>query len=104
MLDKHLLGEWVSCIIFSYFGERNVLIQDAVYLQMVSTSRPENPKALSPSTQMTRCPGFLSLATTAAAMANPKPTPIVPKVPASSLLENKANETLQGGSQMARLA
>lgn len=57
---------------------------------MVSTSMPENPNALSPSTQMTRCLGFLSLATIAAAMANPKPTPIVPKVPASSLLENKA--------------
>jgi hypothetical protein len=57
---------------------------------MVSTSMPENPKALSPSTQMTRCPGFLSLATRAAAIANPKPTPIVPKVPASSLLGNKA--------------
>lgn len=60
------------------------------YLQMVSTSMPENPNALSPSTQMTRCPGLLSLATMAAAIANPKPTPIVPKVPASSLLENKA--------------
>lgn len=59
------------------------------YLQMVSTSMPENPKALSPSTQMTRFPGLLSLATTAAAIANPKPTPIVPKVPASSLLGAK---------------
>lgn len=46
-----------------------------LYLQMVSTSMPENPKALSPSTQMTRCPGLLSLgaagatAVTAAAAA-----------------------------------
>lgn len=67
-----------------------------IYLQMVSTSMPENPNALSPSTQMTRCPGFLSLATIAAAMANPKPTPIVPKVPASSLLGNKAKMKLSG--------
>ena len=66
------------------------------YLQMVSTSMPENPNALSPSTQMTRCPGFLSLATIAAAMANPKPTPIVPKVPASSLLGNRAKMKLSG--------
>lgn len=70
---------------------------NAVYLQMVSTSMPENPNALSPSTQMTCCPGFLSLATKAAAMAKPKPTPIVPKVPASSLLGKKnLNETLWG--------
>lgn len=66
------------------------------YLQMVSTSMPENPKALSPSTQMTLFPGFLSLATIAAAIANPKPTPIVPKVPASSLLGNKAEIKLSG--------
>lgn len=74
----------------------------SVYLQMVSTSMPENPKALSPSTQMTRCPGLLSLATRAAAIANPKPTPIVPKVPASSLLRTKLKsnslaQVMQGG-------
>lgn len=35
--------------------------------------------------QMTRFPGVWSLATIAAAIAKPSPTPIVPKVPASSL-------------------
>lgn len=54
------------------------------YLQMVSTSMPENPNALSPSTQMTHRPEFLSLAAIEAALANPKPTPIVPEVPALS--------------------
>lgn len=55
------------------------------YLQIVSTSIPENPKALSPSMQTTRFSGVWSLATIAAAIAKPSPTPIVPKVPASSL-------------------
>ena len=41
---------------------------------------PEKPKAESPSTQTIRLSGFV----TAAATAKPRPTPIVPKVPASS--------------------
>lgn len=52
---------------------------------MVSTSMPENPKALSPSTQTTLLLLSLLFSTAAAAMAKPRPTPIVPKVPASNL-------------------
>ena len=56
------------------------------HLHMVSTSMPENPKALSPSTQTTRRPlSPLFLSRVAAAIANPRPTPIVPNVPASNL-------------------
>lgn len=49
-------------------------------LDMVSTSMPEKPKALSPSTATTS-----RSVQVAAAMAYPSPTPMVPQVPASSL-------------------
>ena len=51
---------------------------------IVSTSIPLNPNALSPSTQTTLDSGSWSLQYTAAAIANPRPTPIVPNVPASN--------------------
>lgn len=47
---------------------------------------PENPKALSPSTHTIRRPfSPLLLSSVAAAIAKPRPTPIVPNVPASNL-------------------
>ena len=49
-------------------------------LTIVSTSMPENPKALSPSTATTS-----RSVQVAAAIAYPNPTPMVPHVPASSL-------------------
>lgn len=56
------------------------------HLHMVSTSMPENPKALSPSTHTMRRPlSPLFFSRVAAAIANPRPTPIVPNVPASNL-------------------
>lgn len=55
------------------------------HLHMVSTSMPENPKALSPSTQTTFLPLGSFVSSAAAAMAKPRPTPIVPNVPASNL-------------------
>lgn len=64
------------------FAERHL----QTHLHMVSTSMPENPKALSPSTQTIRRPlSPLFLSRVAAAIANPRPTPIVPNVPASNL-------------------
>lgn len=62
------------------------------YLHIVSTSMPENPKALSPSTQTTLWPLFLLLSTAAAAIAKPRPTPIVPNVPASNLHVIRINQ------------
>lgn len=61
------------------------------HLQAVSNSIPENPKALSPWIHTTGNELWvltllsLSPSTTAAAMAKPHPTPIVPNVPASNL-------------------
>lgn len=56
------------------------------HLHMVSTSMPENPKALSPSTQTILRPlSPLVFSAAAAAIAKPRPTPIVPNVPASNL-------------------
>jgi hypothetical protein len=43
---------------------------------------PENPKAESPSTHITLLPGAKTLHHSAAAIAKPGPTPIVPNVPA----------------------
>lgn len=57
----------------------------APHLQMVSTSMPEKPKALSPWRQIVRVFGLKSRHQRALAMAYPRPTPIVPYVPASSL-------------------
>lgn len=56
-----------------------------IYLHIVSISIPENPKALSPWMDITLFPGAWSLHQIPAATANPNPTPIVPKLPASSL-------------------
>ena len=56
-----------------------------IYLQTVSSSIPENPMALSPSIHTTRLPGYLSWQCMQAAIAEPGPIPIVPKVPASIL-------------------
>ena len=55
------------------------------YLQIVSISIPEKPNALSPWMEMTLFPGAWSLHQIPAATANPNPTPIVPKLPASNL-------------------
>lgn len=56
------------------------------HLHMVSTSMPENPKALSPSTHTILRPfSPLLRSSVAAAIAKPRPTPIVPNVPASNL-------------------
>lgn len=55
------------------------------YLHIVSISIPENPKALSPWMDITLFPGAWSLHQIPAATANPNPTPIVPKLPASNL-------------------
>lgn len=67
------------------FGEK----RQWTHLHMVSTSMPENPKALSPSTQTIRRPlSPLFVSRLAAAIANPRPTPIVPNVPASNLTGN----------------
>src|SRR6516164_4671077 len=52
-----------------------------LYRQIVSTSMPEKPKALSPSTASTGLP-----VSTAAAMAKPMPTPMTPQVPTSRRL------------------
>lgn len=63
-----------------------VVKQLRLHLHMVSTSMPENPKALSPSTQTILRPlSPLLLSRVAAAIAKPRPTPIVPNVPASNL-------------------
>lgn len=65
------------------------------HLQMVSTSMPLNPKAESPSTATTSRSGQVA----AAAMAYPRPTPMVPQVPASSLVRGSvtgSRMTLQG--------
>lgn len=60
--------------------------QSRTHLHMVSTSMPENPKALSPSTHTILRPfSPLLLSSVAAAIAKPRPTPIVPNVPASNL-------------------
>ncbi len=56
-----------------------------IHLTIVSTSMPEKPKALSPSIHTTLWTLFCVCSKTAAAMANPGPTPIVPNVPASNL-------------------
>lgn len=56
-----------------------------IYLHIVSISIPENPKALSPWMDITLFPGAWSLHQIPAATANPNPTPIVPKLPASNL-------------------
>ena len=61
---------------------------------IVSTSIPLNPKALSPSTQTTLDSGSWSLQYTAAAIANPRPTPIVPNVPASKRCLASLNNAL----------
>lgn len=55
------------------------------YLHIVSISIPENPKALSPWMDITLFPGAWSLHQIPAATANPNPTPMVPKLPASNL-------------------
>src|SRR3954465_10717985 len=52
-----------------------------LYRQIVSTSLPENPKALSPSTASTGLPVSI-----AAAMAKPMPMPMTPQVPTSRRL------------------
>ena len=60
---------------------------------MVSTSIPEKPKALSPSMHITLLPEFSARHQIAAAIAKPKPTPIVPNVPASSLKYSTSSTT-----------
>lgn len=75
----HLTSDYYNHVLLC---ERDL---DCTNLHMVSTSIPENPKALSPSTHTTLWPVFWFLCTVAAAMAKPRPTPIVPKVPASNL-------------------
>src|ERR1700731_3060180 len=52
-----------------------------LYRQIVSTSMPEKPKALSPSTASTYLPVSM-----AAAIAKPMPTPMTPQVPTSRRL------------------
>ena len=68
------------------------------YLQAVSISIPEKPKALSPCIQNTG--DLLPDGIRDAAIANPQPTPMVPNVPASSLniiiIINIGYYTLQG--------
>lgn len=64
------------------------------HLHIVSTSMPEKPKALSPSTHTTRWPLPRSLSSTAEAMAKPRPTPIVPNVPASNLQKGPSHENM----------
>src|SRR6266568_3287126 len=53
----------------------------SLYRQIVSTSMPEKPKALSPSTASTGLPVSI-----AAAMAKPMPMPMTPQVPTSRRL------------------
>ena len=53
----------------------------SLYRQIVSISMPQKPKALSPSTASTWQP-----VSTAAAIAEPMPTPMTPQVPTSSRL------------------
>ena len=55
------------------------------HLHAVSSSIPENPKALSPWIQNTGGTVGVVCETRAAAIAKPHPTPIVPNVPASNL-------------------
>lgn len=64
----------------------SIIQQWCTHLHMVSTSMPEKPKALSPSTQTILWPlPLLLFSNAAAAIAKPRPTPIVPNVPASNL-------------------
>jgi hypothetical protein len=58
-----------------------MILTGILYLAIVSTSIPLKPKAESPTTITTFFLGYKAYA----AIANPNPTPIVPKVPASNL-------------------
>ena len=91
--------------IFLKFVENNTNLYIPLLLKMtnttgsfwriiVSTSIPLNPNALSPSTQITLDSGSWSLQYTAAAIANPRPTPIVPNVPASKRCLASLNNAL----------